>query len=462
MENRIEPANLLQRPLVKRHVAARNVLRLAVGQHDVRRAARRNHDRRRHQRVLRRQEVGAAHARKSAPQQPARQIVEPVLVRPAIGVREGDDLARRRRDARIARHREAEVLLVAKVADVGMREGDLPRRIGRAVIHQDHLVVRVIEPCQRIQAGLERALAVVAGHHDRDLGTARQREVGRRVEHLSARLRNAAFGCRSRVVSPICQSSTCRPPRHQSSVKVNTTAPANPPRKALLTCHSSISAWRASPSRRRVNTAFAQQQGLALGQHLQAREVTLERLPLVQIDIETEEVHALRAQKLGGRIIRKGAQAIRVRPFGLLDQVINEVGDGLRAAPAQNVRGNLVGDAQREDRRMAGAGERSPAHRFSRFGSLGGESRKQRCLFQGMSMSTLSLCSAGQVEKPLGRDVVNPDEVGPEFADLRKVPGGLLRRSERLAGCIRRKRTIRQALGVEFPFAEPEELAVHA
>ena len=184
VEHRVEPADLLQRPFVERHVAAGNVLGLAVGQHHVRRSARRSHDRRGHQRILRRQEVGAAHAREAALQQTAHQVIQPVLVRPAVGVRERDDLTRRGGDAGVARDGEAEVLLVAKVADIGMREGDLPRRVGRAVVHQDHFVVRVIEPLQRIQAGLERALAVVAGHHHRDSRAARQREIRRRAKHL--------------------------------------------------------------------------------------------------------------------------------------------------------------------------------------------------------------------------------------------------------------------------------------
>ena len=172
------------------------------------------------------------------------------------------------------------------------------------------------------------------------------------------------------MVSPIFQSSTCRPPRHQSSVKVNTTAPASPPRKALSICHASISAWRASPFAQRVHAEFAQQQRLGVGQHLQPRQVILERLPLVQIDVEAEEIHALRAQELRGRIIGEGAEALRVRPLGLLDQFINEVGDRLRAAPAHDVRRDLVGDAEGEDRRVPRAGEHRPAHRFARLGSL--------------------------------------------------------------------------------------------
>jgi len=74
----------------------------------------------------------------------------------------------------------------------------------------------------------------------------------------------------------------------------------------------------------------------------------------------------------------------------------------------------------------------------------------------------LELVLGGQVEKPFGRDVVNPDEVGPELLDLGEIARRLLRRGKRLAGRIRRERSVRDALGVELLFAEPEELAVHA
>ena len=62
VENGIKAANLAQRPFVERHVAAWNVLCLAIRQHDMRRAARGSHDRRCHQRVFRGQKVGPADA----------------------------------------------------------------------------------------------------------------------------------------------------------------------------------------------------------------------------------------------------------------------------------------------------------------------------------------------------------------------------------------------------------------
>src|SRR5437879_12724770 len=61
---------------------------------------------------------------------------------------------------------------------------------------------------------------------------------------------NASFGLRSRRVSPKSQSSISYPPRCHSSVQEKTNAPAQPPTKALRTCHSSESACAFSPFRR--------------------------------------------------------------------------------------------------------------------------------------------------------------------------------------------------------------------
>jgi len=69
----------------------------------------------------------------------------------------------------------------------------------------------------------------------------------------------------------------------------------------------------------------------------------------------------------------------------------------------------------------------------------------------------LELVGRGQVEEPPGRDVVNPDEIGPQVADLRKVPAGLLRRGER-----QREGAVGQAPNKEALRAEPEKFALHA
>src|ERR1019366_367423 len=118
-----------------------------------------------------------------------------------------------------------------------MRGGDLPRRIGRAVVHQDHLIIRVIKPFQRVQTGLERALAVVAGHHDRDLRAARQRETRCRAKRLLHGPKRRLLFFAPPLAPPFPRSSIGGPPPHRWGEKVTARAPPSPPRKALSICH---------------------------------------------------------------------------------------------------------------------------------------------------------------------------------------------------------------------------------
>ena len=63
---------------------------------------------------------------------------------------------------------------------------------------------------------------------------------------------------------------------------------------------------------KRIDAGFAQEERLGFGQHLQAGEIILKGKLLMQIDVETDEVDAMRAQELGGRIIGEGAEALGV------------------------------------------------------------------------------------------------------------------------------------------------------
>jgi hypothetical protein len=142
-EDGIEPANLLQRPLVERHVAPGDVFGHTIVEHHVGRSARGHEHRGGDRRILRRQEVRPTDAREAARDQIAHKVIEPVFVRPAVRVRERDDLALRSGDARVARDRQSMVLL-SDDPQVGIERGDLRRGVGRTVVHQDHFVVWII------------------------------------------------------------------------------------------------------------------------------------------------------------------------------------------------------------------------------------------------------------------------------------------------------------------------------
>ena len=70
------------------------------------------------------------------------------------------------------------------------------------------------------------------------------------------------------------------------------------------------------------------------------------------------------------------------------------------------------------------------------------------------------LCRS-EIEKPFGRDLVNADEIGAEFANLCEVIRSLLGRSEQLPGGVGGEGSIGNSFGVKFLFAEPEKFAIH-
>ncbi len=90
----------------------------------------------------------------------------------------------------------------------------------------------------------------------------------------------------------------------------------------------------------------------------------------MQINIEANEIRALGAQEFSGRIISERAEALWVHSFGLVDKIIYEIGNRPGAAPANDVRRNLIGDAVGEHRRMPSASENATAHRIAGCGSI--------------------------------------------------------------------------------------------
>ena len=104
-----------------------------------------------------------------------------------------------------------------------------------------------------------------------------------------------------------------------------------------------------------VDSNLSQDERPGVRQHLQARQVVLEGLAVVQVDIEAQEVSRLGLQELRGGEITEGTEQFRIFGFGGSNQIVEECGHGGGAAPPDDVSRNFVGDAQCEDRRMSGA-----------------------------------------------------------------------------------------------------------
>src|SRR6266436_4566770 len=68
----------------------------------------------------------------------------------------------------------------------------------------------------------------------------------------------------------------------------------------------------------------------------------------------------------------------------------------------------------------------------------------------------------GEIQEPFGGHVIEPREVGAQFADAGKVAGGLFRGSEGAGFGVGRERAVGDAFGEEFVLAQTEEFAVHS
>src|SRR5438477_9925397 len=66
-----------------------------------------------------------------------------------------------------------------------------------------------------------------------------------------------------------------------------------------------------------------------------------------------------------------------------------------------------------------------------------------------------------QIEKPFGRDIIEPQEVGAQFPDLIQIARGLLWRRESAGLRLGSKRAVGDAFEEKLFLPNPEELAVH-
>ena len=146
--------------------------------------------------------------------------------------------------------------------------------------------------------------------------------------------------------------------------------------------------------------------------------------------------------ELGRRIIREGAQAIGIDLLGLGHEFIDEVRHLAAAAPADDVRRDLVRDAEREHGRMFGARFHGIAHGIARFLPQFLRIEKRKVFAPGDVHQKFEAVFLRQVQHPARRNVINADDVGVEFTDLREVFRRLLARGKGTGGAVRRERPV--------------------
>src|SRR5262249_24245875 len=108
-----------------------------------------------------------------------------------------------------------------------------------------------------------------------------------------------------------------------------------------------------------------------------------------------------------------------------------------------------------------GAGKNCVADGFTDLGAVLRRIEETKMAVPGNVDEDLEILCRGEIEKPFCGNLVNADYISAEFANFCEVTRGLLGRREQLSGCIRCEGTIGNALGVKFPFAQPEKFAIH-
>ena len=208
----------------------------------------------------------------------------------------------------------------------------------------------------------------------------------------------------------------------------------------------------------RVHPEFAKDERLVIGEVLQAREVAVEIVLAVEIDIESDEVAVLREQVFRWRVARVGEQGLGIGFAADVDELFDELRDLARAEPANHRGGNFVANEVAENGGMPCVFGNPVAHSFlgcvadgavvKKFQMLGPRDRNQ-----GTDAEFLA-----EIEKPTRRHIVNAHEIHPGLAHQFEINAGFFRIAEMLPLGIGRERPVGYAFDEKLFVALEEKL----
>ncbi len=206
---RIKPSHALKRPTMEGHVAPRNVLGDHVREEHMARAAGRGGDAGLDPLLGGGRYVRSPHPGVIPADQRAYQVIQPVGICHAVRVRIGEDITGGRRRAGVSRMTQPHVWL-HDFLHCGEAGGDLLGVVRGAVIHEHHLVIRIVDGEKRLQAGGNSSVSIVRADDHRDSRVGRQPNPvsNRRASTPLLRQRSVGF-LRSAIPrhetkSPIC------------------------------------------------------------------------------------------------------------------------------------------------------------------------------------------------------------------------------------------------------------------
>jgi hypothetical protein len=399
------------------HVAAGNVLRLAVRDEHMDRPAGGAGDAIGNP-SLRRRDVRPAHGGVMAAEKGGAEIAKPVRVGLRIVVDIGDDLARGSPQPCVARAREAAVARLDQLdAVLGGYRGAVVRG---AIVDHDHLVIRIIEALESGEAVRQGRSSVMGADHDRD-PRPRQRSgegaVGEGVAHPS----EGGLGPPPPVGQakiPILDVVAPAVPFVGPSEDEGTGAAAGKcaldlPGEALRLLFLAVTAA--------VEANLREQQRPVADHVMQACQVGLEGLPLLEVDVEAGDVGERKLEELRGGIVHVGDQRAGVLALDRFAEASQIVLDPAAAMPADDRGRDLVADGVAEHGGVPGAGADALAHASLDVPGSAAVLEEGHVLLPGETHHDEETLAGGEVEQPGRRHGVDADRVDAICAHLREV-----------------------------------------
>src|SRR5207244_4058341 len=360
-----------------------------------------------------------------------------------------------RSDPGVARATEALILLIDEPVWIG--GGDLPGLVRGAVVHDDHFEGRIIQMAQGLQCGADRRRAVVRAHDHGDLrpsevGGKRPRREGLR-HGLEGGLRRPIAGRQAErpILDPVLPVVPFIRPCEDDDTDA---AAAESPRDLRLE-HCGLSLF--SPAKA-VEPNLREQDGTVVAQAVQPREIVLEGIPRLEVDVEAKENQERQPQVFGRRVVHIRDQGIRILLLDNPVQAFDESFDATASVPSDDRRGDLISDNVTEHRGMARARSNPGPDPSLDLFDPARLVEESHMLAPVESDHDPELVLPRRIQEPTRRRGVDAHDVEAARRHLRKVPLHRLRRETLLPVFVHVEGTIADAANPELLGPEEEEL----
>ncbi len=347
--DRIEPPEILEDLLPERHVATWHVFGAVVGDQDVHGSARGPGHHMRADYVSFRREIGSSHASHLRTVEAEREIVRPLHTWISVTIEIGNHIAVGLADPFVASRPEA-----------GMGHGyharprvppsDRRRRVGRAVIDDNDLELRIVEDTRVPEALVDGVLRVVRADDDAD-GRPRKIEV---PNSPAVPVADDAQGGLRRTV----RTGQPEVPTANGSAADR---PFVGPREHAGTGHAALGCSLHLPrehfrlpvvtgrSRSRIDPDLSKDQWTITREVLQLREVATEVLLTLEVHVECQKIERRQWQIFRRRVVAIRHQHRRIYLTDHLGEFPDRLGHEVGAQPAKDISRNLVAERQGQD-----------------------------------------------------------------------------------------------------------------